>query len=66
MKTTTVYELAEAEEELIRVQSQRTGRIVWINPKDWRSDGCGGLIWGQISRTDETGWFFDISDLEEL
>jgi hypothetical protein len=66
MKSTTAYELAEAEQELIRVRCQRTDRVVWINPKDWQSDGGGSLIWGQVSQTNESGWYFDISDLEEL
>jgi len=66
MKLTTVYELAEGEAEFIQVKSQKTGHIIWINPKEWRSDSESAMIWGQISPTDESGWFFSISDLEQI
>jgi len=45
----------------VKVRSKRTGRIVYVEASNY---GGEYMIWGQISPTNERGWYFDIDDLE--
>jgi len=56
---------AQYGDELIKVRSKRTERIVYIDLDAY----FNGLyfntgIWGQVSKTDEAGWAFNPDDLE--
>jgi len=54
-------------DELIKVQSKRTERVVYCDRQDFNnSEGSCRMIWGQVSRSDESGWFFNREDLEAL
>ena len=52
-------------DKLIKVRSKITEDVVYIDPDSYVNGlGNSSTIWGQVSLTDETGWYFDIDDLE--
>jgi hypothetical protein len=53
--------------------STRQGTNVWIDLTDPKGDGMNDIVsnrtrnfWGMPSRHDESGWFFDYDDIEEV
>jgi hypothetical protein len=48
---------------LKRYHSEIKGHDVWA---DLDGDCSMGLVWGQMSPTDDKGWFFPLNDLTEV
>lgn len=42
--------------KLVRAYCMATERFVWVNPDHVGNEY--GETWGQVSQTDESGWFF--------
>lgn len=66
MDKSDLYDLYEKyDDKLIKVRSTFSGRIAYINAASYvngvfKSD----KIWGQSTKNNEAGYYFDIDDLE--
>ena len=59
-------ELSDKGEHLLKVKSTRTDQIIYIDPTMWATDFRGGKIWGTEDPNGDTGWYFDIDELEMI
>jgi len=66
MRTSDIYDLYEKYgDKLIKVRSSFSGRTAYINADTYVNDLFkSSRIWGQLTKNNESGFYFDIDDLE--